>query len=229
MCPSAPKPKSKSSPSSINRSSGRRQWQEQKSEETRTAIFDAAMECFIEFGYAKTSIPLIADIAGMSRGAILHHFPTRHSLLVAVVEFLHEKRLKEYKELMADVDRPSEDLTLDRQLKGVDAAWQHVNLPSFVTYHELLSAARTDDELWKVMAPLEIKFEEEFENLAKEVFPHWCDLNELTLANDMTLFLLKGMALSPIQKNKSERIQAVLQRLAKVVEDIYEEAVDASK
>ena len=45
----------------------------------------------------------------------------------------------------------------------------------------------------------------------------------------MTLFLLKGMALSPIQKNKSERIQAVLQRLAKVVEDIYEEAVDASK
>lgn len=52
-------------------------WQAQKSIMTREAIFDAAIECLIDLGYGGTTTALIAEHAGVSRGAMLHHFPSR--------------------------------------------------------------------------------------------------------------------------------------------------------
>ncbi len=159
----------KSSKISSKASVVRRRWQKQKSETTREAILEAAMRCFIDYGYAKTSVPLIAEEAGMSRGAVVHHFPTRHDLLVAVVKYLHELRIKQYSEIMRDIDRPTEEIDREQHTKGVRAAWEHINLPSFVAYKELLAAARTDEELWGVMAPFEREFEKQFMFAAKEV------------------------------------------------------------
>ena len=49
-------------------------WQAQKSASTRTQIIEAAIKCFIECGYSRTTTTLIAEKAGLSRGAMLHHF-----------------------------------------------------------------------------------------------------------------------------------------------------------
>ena len=50
-------------------------WQAQKSAATRNLIIEAAIKCFVELGYAQTTTTAIADKAGLSRGAMLHHFP----------------------------------------------------------------------------------------------------------------------------------------------------------
>ena len=69
-------------------------WQQTKSELTRQTILDAALDCFYDMGYANTTTENISKRAGVSRGAMLHHFPTRFDLIKAAVEHLTEKRLE---------------------------------------------------------------------------------------------------------------------------------------
>ena len=52
-------------------------WQAQKSAATRNLIVEAAIRCFVDLGYAQTTTTAIAEKAGLSRGAMLHHFPSK--------------------------------------------------------------------------------------------------------------------------------------------------------
>src|SRR3569832_837711 len=56
--------------------------------ETRTRLLDATVECLIELGYAGTTTPIECERAGRSRGALLHHFPTKTELVIAAVTHL---------------------------------------------------------------------------------------------------------------------------------------------
>jgi len=53
----------------------------------RERLVLAAVACLAEQGYAATTTQLVTDRAGVSRGAILHHFPTKADLMVAVAEY----------------------------------------------------------------------------------------------------------------------------------------------
>lgn len=67
--------------------------QADRSAGTRQALLDATVMCLVEDGYVGTTGPAIADRAGLSRGAQLHHFGTRDQLVVAAVEHLAQMRL----------------------------------------------------------------------------------------------------------------------------------------
>ena len=75
-------------------------WQAQKSAATRNAILDSAIACIVEFGYRGTTTTAIAQKAGLSRGAMLHHFPSKLDIVRGAVEHLHKKRLKAFRKAM---------------------------------------------------------------------------------------------------------------------------------
>ena len=199
-------------------------WQAEKSAITRLAILEATIQCLLELGYANTTTALIANYAGLSRGAMMHHFPSRMSVMRAVVDHLHQLRLQEYLDLMVDIDDPQRTLTHEVIRKSVEAAWLYVNLPSFLAYQELLSASRTDAELRQVIDPVEKDFEKQFLDTAKAVFPHWQNLSRLEGAHDMVQFLMKGMALSHMSVRKKARAKRVMTYLTAILYDIYQEA-----
>ena len=62
--------------------------QEARSARTRQAIYDAAVRALDEHGYAETSVMKVQALAGVSRGALTHQFPTKEDLIVAVAERL---------------------------------------------------------------------------------------------------------------------------------------------
>jgi len=68
--------------------------QQQRREETRRALLDAAVESLIEVGFARTTTLEVQRRADVSRGALLHHFPSKAELLVAAVDHLAEMRAK---------------------------------------------------------------------------------------------------------------------------------------
>ena len=68
-------------------------WQAQKSAMTRDRILDATINCFINLGYTNVTTAKVASTAGVSRGAMLHHFPSKTELIQAAVEYLHGKLL----------------------------------------------------------------------------------------------------------------------------------------
>ena len=61
----------------------------------RQRLLDATVECLVERGWSGTSTTLVSERAGVSRGAQLHHFPTKNDLVVAAVEHLSEQRGEE--------------------------------------------------------------------------------------------------------------------------------------
>ena len=69
-----------------------RRSQAERSAATREALLDATIACLVEDGYANTTTSRVAERAGVSRGAHLHHFQTRQALLAAAMERLAERR-----------------------------------------------------------------------------------------------------------------------------------------
>ncbi|MBN3788862.1 TetR/AcrR family transcriptional regulator [Burkholderia sp. Ac-20353] len=60
-----------------------RRSQRARSSAARNALINATLACVNDVGLAKTSISEICQRAGLSRGALLHHFPHKNELLVA--------------------------------------------------------------------------------------------------------------------------------------------------
>ena len=77
--------------------------QQQRREETRRALLDATVESLIEVGFARTTTLEVQRRADVSRGALLHHFPSKAELLVAAVDHLAEKRAAEMKQLASQL------------------------------------------------------------------------------------------------------------------------------
>src|SRR5688572_1329248 len=77
--------------------------QQQRRDETRRALLDAAIESLIEVGFARTTTLEVQRRADVSRGALLHHFPSKAELLVATIAHLAEMRAVELKRLSAEL------------------------------------------------------------------------------------------------------------------------------
>jgi AcrR family transcriptional regulator len=60
--------------------------QEERSERSRTAILDAALDLFSHRGYGATSMRDIAGTAGVSTGSVYHHFKDKESIFQALLE-----------------------------------------------------------------------------------------------------------------------------------------------
>jgi len=199
-------------------------WQAIKSANTRRTILEAAIQCIIDYGYARTTTSLIADYANVSRGAMMHHFPSRQAVLKATIKYLHKKRLSEYNKMMEAIGIPFREMSREKIAQSVAEAWKYVNLPSSLAYQEILMASRTDQELRQVLEPQEKDFEKTFIERIKKMFTPWAGREELEVVHDAALFMLTGMMLSHMKSNKKVRTKRVMDFLTESVTNLYEKA-----
>ncbi|GHF47187.1 TetR family transcriptional regulator [Streptomyces mashuensis] len=66
---------------------------QERSRATRQRLLRAAIDCLAEHGWARSTVAVVAERAGVSRGAAQHHFRTREELFTAAVEHVAEERL----------------------------------------------------------------------------------------------------------------------------------------
>jgi AcrR family transcriptional regulator len=144
----------------------KRRTQEERSAATRARLLDATLECLTELGYARTTTTEIAERGGVSRGAQLHHFPTKAELVTEAVEHLFEKRDQEFREAFAKLPADAE-----RSRAAVDLLWSMVAGPTFHAWLELVVAARTDDQLKPRVTALTARFTENVKRTFGELFP----------------------------------------------------------
>jgi AcrR family transcriptional regulator len=187
----------------------------------RARLLEATIELLVERGFAGTSTTLVSERAGVSRGAQLHHFPTKNDLVVAAVEHLTELRGAElaaaYAELSAEpvASAAGRRTRLRRMLEMLG---DHFASPVFAAALELWVAARTDETLLAAVAPLEQRVGREAHRLtvaalgADESHP---GVRELVQA---TLDLVRGLGLASTISDDSARRRRILREWADVLD-----------
>jgi AcrR family transcriptional regulator len=192
--------------------------QEERTRAMRARLLDATVDCLVERGFSGTSTTLVSERAGVSRGAQLHHFPTKNDLVVAAVEHLTEVRAAE---LAAAAERlptgPQRTRAVLRMLGD------HFASPVFTAALELWVAARTDETLLAAVAPLEQRVGRETHRLTVELLgadESRPGVRELVQA---TLDLVRGLGLADTISDDARRRARILDRWADTLDDSLRE------
>ena len=164
--------------------------QAERSATTRQALLDATIRCLVEEGYANTTTSRVAELAGVSRGAHLHHFQTRSALVAAAVEHLRVRRAEE---LMAAADAlPSGP---ERVTQALDLLWRSYTSPLFQGALDLWSAGRTDAELRSHLVKIERDFDRQTMELARRLFPQAAERPDFEQLIEMAASTIRGLTL----------------------------------
>lgn len=186
--------------------------QAQKSAATRSRLIDATIRCIIRYGYSRTTTPRVAEEAGLSRGAMLHHFENGGALMQAAIAELHEKRLRAF--------RRSADNTVHDVRRLVRAYWKQVSGETFTAFHELALAARTDRDLAGILMPAQEEFRRRWYGEAIEMFPEWQgNRASFDLALALSQNVLEGMAINRLTHGLAENmVEPILADLERQIE-----------
>jgi AcrR family transcriptional regulator len=176
--------------------------QQQRSRATQQRLLDATIDCLVKHGWSGTTTTLVAETAGVSRGAQLHHYPTKAALVLAAVEHLTHKRAEEIR-----AEAGSGSHRVEHVLELLEASFTG---PMFQAALEVWVAARTDDALRDALVPLEATIGRELYRLTVDMLGADDRRPEVRDAIQATLELLRGLGVASLLSDDSVRRQAVL-------------------
>lgn len=158
----------------------------------RERLLDATILSILEDGFSGATTRRIGQRAGVSRGAQLHHYPTRQHLLGAAAEHLLNRRHQEFQLAQAG------GLTSAAAIAAaVEFLWSIYSGPTLKVWQELVIAARTDAALREQLAGVNERFFARARQTLADLFGRPAvDDDELAAITRLTLAILDGLALN---------------------------------
>lgn len=188
--------------------------QEERSRAMRQRLLEATIECLVERGWSGTSTTVVSQRAGVSRGAQLHHFPTKTDLVVAAVEHMGRRRSERLFEKAASLPNGR------RRTRAVlDLLAEHFTSPLFAAALELWVAARSDEQLHAAVAPLEQRIGRETHRQTVELLGVDESVRGSRELVQATLDLVRGLGLADTLTDDSARRRRILDRWATTLDD----------
>jgi AcrR family transcriptional regulator len=162
---------------------------------TRALILAAAVDCLAEDGYAAATTLRIQARAGVTRGRLLHHFPSRDALLLAAAQHLAAVRLAEAEREAGEALRA---LAGRARVEGATAAlWSTFREPAFWAAMELWIAARTDHGLRECLRPQEQQLGASLRRFVAALYgPAAAAHPRFPAVRDLLLSSMRGVALT---------------------------------
>ena len=133
------------------RQSTRRKGQEERSAAMRARLMSAARQCLIERGYGRSTAVDICALAGVTRGALFHHFADLSALFAATLDELCTAMVARTRDAAREAGTGS-------LASHVDILWSGFREPEFKIVIEIWLAARNDPDLRETLAPVMAKF-----------------------------------------------------------------------
>lgn len=132
-----------------------RRSQPERSAATQAAAINAAIAILHEVGYAACSTTLVQSRSGLSRGAMLHQFPTKAKLMAAVLEHVFALHQADYARALGPISDPR-----GRLLALPRVAWSLFKEPPSAAQLEITLAARSDPDLAAAVEPVRQRVDE---------------------------------------------------------------------
>ncbi|ULX50863.1 hypothetical protein A9P79_02540 [Cupriavidus taiwanensis] len=171
----------------------------------RERILDAAVTIVIEQGTARATTLEVQRRAGVSRGALLHHFPTHASLLSATVEGLVRRNEEAVLASLAKLEGTRD--VVERAIRVLAIASVQ---PSYLAELELWAVSRTDPELRATLADAERRARKDSERVMKSLFDASDSSPMQASVMAMTIEFLRGLALSGVLRGSPVRRQQLI-------------------
>lgn len=160
--------------------------------ETRARIVEAAVRSLVESGYAATTALGVQHRAEVSRGALLHHFPTSEALSAAAVQRLVEVNLEAVR---AEARRTPPDG--DPIARGIGVLHRASREASFGAELELWAASRADEPLRKAMLTAEREALDQLRGVIADLFgPDVANRPGYQNLVTLTVQFLRGLTIS---------------------------------
>ena len=174
---------------------------------TRERLIATTLDTIHELGLSRAATPEFARRAGVSRGALLHHFPTREDIIVAAMESMLEAGIDEIRGVAAGVARDA--VEMDALL---DFLWELFSGRFFTLSVEFINAARTDPALRAKMLPLVRRFHEALDEIwAENCGTGPIDRSNARLLLNLTLCLFRGMGVQTVLRDDPEYFRTLLE------------------
>ncbi|MEW2360255.1 TetR/AcrR family transcriptional regulator [Spirillospora sp. NPDC029432] len=186
-----------------------REPRQDRSRATRARLLEAAIGCLAARGWSGTTVAVVAEEAGVSRGAAQHHFRTREELVTAAVEYGTETRMERMREHLDALAgrRPS---TLD----VLTLLGEMYTSPLFRAALQLWVAASSDAQLRAQVVPLEAKVGREAHRLTVEALGADETVPGVRESVQATLDLVRGLGLADLLTDDSARRSRLLRQWA---------------
>ena len=87
-----------------------REPKQDRSRVTRQRLLEATIDSLAEQGWSATTVGVVAERAGVSRGATQHHFPTREDLITGALEYMFDTRMDHARREAAAIQPPTAEM-----------------------------------------------------------------------------------------------------------------------
>ncbi|WP_375248967.1 TetR/AcrR family transcriptional regulator [Sphingomonas sp.] len=187
----------------------KRRTQEERTASTRQALFEAAVRTIDRLGYAGANNATIADDAGISRGAITHHFSTRAAFMAEVVHWVFDQETRLFRDLMKQRHVGA------RVSDWPALLWDVFSRPSGVAVFEILVASRSDPELAALVLPMQ----EKIEKTGASNFMHMVGEGDSNMAAiRLVVWAIRGMTVGRSFINDPEGMDQAVGVLSRLLE-----------
>ncbi|AJW42921.1 Transcriptional regulator, TetR [Rhodococcus sp. B7740] len=190
-----------------------REPKQDRSRVTRQRLLEATIDSLAEQGWGATTVGVVAERAGVSRGATQHHFPTREDLITGALEYMFDTRMdsarREAQEIPAGPGRTK--LVVERLV-------EYYTGPMFKAALQVWTAASADPELRDRIVPLEERFGRRAHQMAVENLG--VDDNDPVSHRlvQATLDLARGLGLADVLTDDARRRAEVVRSWAEVLD-----------
>jgi AcrR family transcriptional regulator len=191
-----------------------REPRQDRSRATRARLLEAAITCLAEFGWTASTVAVVAERAGVSRGAAQHHFPTRESLFTAALEQVSQVRANEMKRELAELPGDTRPDTA----AVVDLVMNLFTGPLFRAALALWVAAAAEPQLREQVIPLEARIGREIHRVLVELLG--VDEREPGVRETVqaTLDLGRGLGLANLLTDDGPRRAGIAHQWARILD-----------
>ena len=189
--------------------------QQERSRVTRQRLVEAAVACLGELGWNRTTVSVIAQRAGVSRGAAQHHFPTREDLVAAAVEHVGQEQVVELRNRAAELPPgPGRAEPIAMMLLDLYTG------PMFRAALHLWVEASSDESLRAVLAPLEARVGREAHNMVLDLLGADESQPGVRETIQATLDLARGLGLANLLTDDTKRREQIARQWARTLEPL---------